>query len=465
MSENTTTQHSPGARTRAEVVLSAESRLAQIAQLQAGLAEDFAEGGRMALAEMRLIPSRESREREIPMRSMAAEFAAALRMSDRTTQNRIDEAMDVTEHYPETFASWSAGRISERHVQEILRAGINLTDATAKARYDQEVVEVAEAETPGRLRGFAAALAEKAQPRTLEERFEDANATRTVRLFDLADGMSSLNAVLPSVQAHGIFNRLTQQARALKDFRAGRSDYGTKLRAEDEPVVDDRRTTDQIRADLFSDMLLTSVPSLDPLAGDDCGGLGAIKAIVQVTVPATTLAGTSSTPADLSGLSLVDPESARRLAGTAPGWDRVFTRPVTGTVVAVDRYRPTDQLKRQLRARDQHCRFVGCRMPTHRCDIDHTVDAALGGPTHQHNLAHLCRRHHSLKHASKWSVKQRGDGVLEWTSPTGRSYTDKPPGVVFEPDVVDQPGAESVPREQSASPARGATPLDAPPPF
>ncbi|MBB2975500.1 hypothetical protein FHX49_001066 [Microbacterium endophyticum] len=434
MSENTTTHHSPGARTRAEVVLSAESRLAQIAQLEAALAADLAEAGRMALAEMRLIASRESREREIPMRSMAAELGAALRMSDRTAQNRIDDAMEITEHYPETFASWSAGRVSERHVQAVLRAGENLTDAAAKAQYDHEVVAVAEVETPGRLRGFAAALAEKAQPRTLQERFDDANATRTVRLFDLADGMSSLNAVLPSVQAHGIFNRLTQQARALKDFQTGRSDYGTKLRAEDEPVVDDRRTTDQIRADLFSDMLLTSVPSLDPLAGDDCGGLGAIRAIVQVTVPATTLAGTSSTPADLSGLSLVDPESARRLAGTAPGWDRVFTRPVTGAVVAVDRYRPSDQLKRQLRARDQHCRFIGCRMPTHRCDIDHTVDAALGGPTHQHNLAHLCRRHHSLKHASKWSVKQRGDGVLEWTSPTGRNYTDKPPGVAFEPD-------------------------------
>ncbi|MBA8816817.1 hypothetical protein FHX48_001910 [Microbacterium halimionae] len=456
MSENETEQQEAEASELSESVATLISFDQQIAHIQAARAAVLANMGRIALAQMRRMTSRDSRDREIPMRAVAAEVGAALRLSDRTAQIRIDDAIEVTESYPEMFTSWNAGHISERHVQEILRAGVNLTDAAAKAQYDRDVVAVAEAETPGRLRGFAAALAEKAQPRTLQERFEDANATRTVRLFDLADGMSSLNAVLPSVQAHGIFNRLTQQARALKDFRAGRSDYGTKLRTEDEPV-DDRRTTDQIRADLFSDVLLTSVPSLDPLAGDDCGGLGAIKAIVQVTVPATTLAGTSSTPADLSGLSLVDPESARRLAGTAPGWDRVFTRPVTGTVVAVDRYRPSDQLKRQLRARDQHCRFVGCRMPTHRCDIDHTVDAALGGPTHQHNLAHLCRRHHSLKHASKWTVKQKGDGVLEWTSPTGRSYTDKPPWVAFEPD----PEGSSVPREQSAS----AAPPDASPPF
>ncbi|MBB2977156.1 hypothetical protein FHX49_002753 [Microbacterium endophyticum] len=447
MSENEAEQQEAEAHELSESVATLISFDEQIAQMQAARAEVLANMGRIALAQIRRMTSRDSRDREIPMRAVAAEVAAALRLSDRTAQARIDDAIEVTGAYPETFASWSAGHVSERHVQEVLRAGENLTDAAAKAQYDHEVVAVAEVETPGRLRGFAAALAEKAQPRTLQERFDDANATRTVRLFDLADGMSSLNAVLPSVQAHGIFNRLTQQARALKDFQAGRSDYGTKLHTEDEPV-DDRRTTDQIRADLFSDMLLTSVPSLDPLAGDDCGGLGAIKAIVQVTVPATTLAGTSSTPADLSGLSLVDPESARRLAGTAPGWDRVFTHPVTGTVVSVDRYRPNDQLKRQLRARDQHCRFVGCRMPTHRCDIDHTVDAALGGPTHQHNLAHLCRRHHSLKHASRWSVKQRGDGVLEWTSPTGRSYTDKPPGVAFEPDSLLARGESS--RQSSA---------------
>nr|WP_259393054.1 13E12 repeat family protein [Microbacterium halimionae] len=76
--------------------------------------------------------SRDSRDREIPMRAVAAEVGAALRMSDRTAQTRIDDAIEVTESYPETFASWSAGRISERHVQEILRAGVNLTDAAPR---------------------------------------------------------------------------------------------------------------------------------------------------------------------------------------------------------------------------------------------------------------------------------------------------------------------------------------------
>jgi hypothetical protein len=111
-----------------------------------------------------------------------------------------------------------------------------------------------------------------------------------------------------------------------------------------------------------------------------------------------------------------------------------MTSPVTGCVLAVDHYRPTSALTRFLRARDERCRFPGCRQPVWRCDIDHTLDAAHGGPTHHCNLAHLCRRHHVLKHHSAWTVRQLQGGILEWTSPTGRIYTDHPePTVRFEP--------------------------------
>ena len=111
-----------------------------------------------------------------------------------------------------------------------------------------------------------------------------------------------------------------------------------------------------------------------------------------------------------------------------------MTSPVTGCVLAVDRYRQTSALTRFLRARDERCRFPGCRQPVWRCDIDHTLDAAHGGPTEHCNLAHLCKRHHVLKHHSAWTVRQLPGGILEWTSPTGRIHTDHPePTVRFEP--------------------------------
>ncbi|WP_235590669.1 HNH endonuclease, partial [Leucobacter sp. G161] len=65
-------------------------------------------------------------------------------------------------------------------------------------------------------------------------------------------------------------------------------------------------------------------------------------------------------------------------------------------------------------------------------ETDHTIDAALGGPTATDNLAYLCRSHHALKGNSDWAVKQLAGGVLEWTSPTGRIYIDLPPDLLPE---------------------------------
>ena len=66
-----------------------------------------------------------------------------------------------------------------------------------------------------------------------------------------------------------------------------------------------------------------------------------------------------------------------------------------------------------------------------------TVDAALGGATSIHNLAHLCRRHHTLKHDTAWTVRQREGGIIEWRSPTGRTHHDRPAATVrFVPDTT-----------------------------
>lgn len=105
----------------------------------------------------------------------------------------------------------------------------------------------------------------------------------------------------------------------------------------------------------------------------------------------------------------------------------MLTHPFSGALLAVDRYRPSEDLRRHLRARDQRCRFPGCGLAPRKCDLDHNHDAALGGETVHDNLATFCRRHHMLKHHSPWHVEQGPGGVLEWTSPTGRSYIDRPP--------------------------------------
>jgi hypothetical protein len=50
-------------------------------------------------------------------------------------------------------------------------------------------------------------------------------------------------------------------------------------------------------------------------------------------------------------------------------------------------YRPSAEQRRFVRARDRSCRMPGCRRAPGRCDIDHGVAHAAGGPTACWNLA------------------------------------------------------------------------------
>jgi hypothetical protein len=163
-------------------------------------------------------------------------------------------------------------------------------------------------------------------------------------------------------------------------------------------------------------------------------------------VPVLSLTGASDEPATLVGHGPIDPETARRLACATPSpWERVLTHPITGVVLHTDTYHRTQAIDRHLRARDRHCRFPGCRVPAVRCEVDHTIDHARGGPTDVGNLAHLCQRHHSMKQFTAWRVRQLAGGVLEWTSPTGTTYTDiptaYPPAVRFTP--TDDDGSDA----------------------
>ncbi|WP_157811259.1 HNH endonuclease signature motif containing protein [Microbacterium lacus] len=411
----------------------------QAAQVHAAEVRLLAGAGELAASRSAVLRS-DSREREMHLRSIAAELALAVRASDRTVQRQINDAVVLAEDFTPVLEALEAGRIFVGHARVIVDAGTPIQDAEARITFATEAVARAENLSPSRLRPAVEALAERFQPRTVTERHRDARADRAVTVTDRADGMGELTYVGPATLVHGIYDRLTQQARAVRNAAAqpgasfGPAAVAANETADEPQSVPDPRTIDQLRADIVADMLLTSAPQDDPTTAADpslgFGGLGAIRAIVHVTVPALSLAGLSDDPAELVGRAPIDIDTARHLAGMTSGWDRVLSDPITGGILAVDRYTPNADLKRFLRARDEHCRFPGCRQPVHRCDIDHGKDWAHGGTTCAHNLHHLCRRHHTLKHATPWQVRNLGGGVLEWTSPTGQIYIDHPPSRV-----------------------------------
>jgi hypothetical protein len=198
---------------------------------------------------------------ELAQRAVAAEIATAIRANDRTIQRQMGQAAELVDRFPATFGALAQGRISLTHARVIQDAGTVLDDPTALARYEAVVVACAEQQAPARVRRTAVREAEKAQPEPLASRHERAALERHVRVSPLPDGMAEL-AVLPAAVAYGIHDRLTRMARAHAELAPTeaaqtRAADAREPHGSDEPV----RNTDQLRADLFSDLLLRGAPT------------------------------------------------------------------------------------------------------------------------------------------------------------------------------------------------------------
>lgn len=404
-------------------------------------------------------------------RSMVAEYATAARLSTGTMEFAFADALALSTALPRVREAFHTGSLSSAHVREIARASAVVAEAIRNrvvapetmALFETAVLVVAEAETAARTRVHARRVASTLVGETITERHRRAADERCVMVRSVDDGLAVLTAILPEWAAVAIADRLNQLTRTVirgRDAggatppptpthddlltaqnvatdhscdvpRSGTTissaDGGTfALDPEAESLPADTRTWSQVQADLLTDLLLTADPSA--VEGE---GLTGVRGRLQVTVAATTLAGLDDRPAELDGHGALHPDIARALAGRDGGWTRLFLDP-HGQVIETDAYSPTESMRRLLRARDQHCRFPGCRQPVHRCDIDHTWDHAKGGPTRVDNLAHLCRGHHVLKHPDipepqRWTVRQRPGGVLEWRSPLGAVHTDRAP--------------------------------------
>ena len=445
---------------------------AAAAKTSAILAEAYA----FTVEQTERLRSASAREREMPLRAMAAELAVASRMNDRTMQTHLYDAHRLVNDFPDSWNALHEGRISRAHTSVIVDTGRELDERAARGAFENDVLAYAETTSPARVRSYAEQVAENLNPKSMQERHDRAVLDQRIWVDDLRDGMSMLGVIGPSVEVHGAYDRLTRQGKAIKAAdraarreaaeREGACGAAPEIPCDDDtaPTVEgeapvqedlwfDERSLNQIRTDVLLDMLLTASPSVDPTGDAIEGGLGAIRGHVQVTVPATTLAGTTLGGAQLNGKCAVDPETAKILAGNAPGFDRVFLDPITGVVLAVDRRFATPAQKRYLVARDIRCRFPGCRRPATECDIDHREDWALGGKTDIENMGAFCESHHALKQAAGWTVVQMPGGRLHFTAPSGLEYDDDPPPrVMFMPDLDSKPG-DADPPEPEVCPA------------
>jgi hypothetical protein len=377
-------------------------------------------------------------DEELARRTMAAEAGAALRLRANTAGGMIFDATRLNDGLPAFHEALTAGRITWGHALKMLELSINLPDEVLP-RFEAAVLGAAETRTSTQFAKVAVKVRERMHPTTLQERAEVGFATRRVVLRPDADGMAWLNAYLKADEAQAAYARLSRIAVDLDadDAAAG--------------VPDQPRTKDQRRADAYRDLLLDGIGP---------GGLGhGIRGTVHVTVPALTLLDRSDEPAILEGYGPIDPETARRIAGTATSWTRILTHPETGCRLSVgtEQYAPPADMRRYLQIRDGTCQGIGCTRRATLSEIDHTQAWNTGGQTHVDNLVHLCKACHRLKHQSSFSTSQGPNGVLTWTTPGGKKYTSRP---VSETVEVAPPVAALTPGRDAA-----AADAAAPPPF
>ena len=352
--------------------------------------------------------------------AVAAEVAAALRISQALADSRLRYARAMRERLPKTGAVFTAGDIDYRTFQTIVYRTELITDHEVRAAVDAKLA-MAVPRWPSLTRARLAAMVDKIVARADAEavrRRKEYQADRQVWIGPRDEGgTSEIHGTVFTTDAQALDKRLDALAATVCDH--------------------DPRTRAQRRADALG-ALAAGADRLGCRCGrPDCAA-GTRPAASPVTLhliaeqPNGAAAG-SLVAAD----GLLPPELVTELATSAKLMPLVHP----GDAPPEPGYTPSKALADFVRCRDLTCRWPGCDRPAFECDLDHTIPYAQGGPTHASNLKAYCRTHHLVKTFWGWRDKQLPDGTLILTAPTGHTYVTTPGSALLFPALCQPTGA------------------------
>jgi hypothetical protein len=304
------------------------------------------------------------------------ELALALTMTVRAAEMHLLLAADLVTKLPMTAAALEAGLIDMVRARIIAEATRVLTKEQAAA-VEHLILPRAEQQTSGQLRAALARAILAADPDAARRRREQAQReARVLRWREDAGTAALCGRDLPSAEVLAADQRISARARELKsagltgtmdelraraylDFLLGRSglpEPGTSDPGAGEPAESaagpDRADVSPARADAGPDRPDVSPAGADAGPGHGDGGAdgpsrgfsgpyagyggrgtgsdgpatgpwppggppGGLAARINVTVPLSTLLGTSDTPGEVAAFGPVDAELARELARAA----------------------------------------------------------------------------------------------------------------------------------------------------
>ena len=333
------------------------------------------------------------------------ELAFALCWTEYRAADLVQTALSTVDKTPAMLAAMLSGQADLDKARIVSDELAEIDDQEqAQAIVDRLLPELARC-TTAQLRVRIRRLILSVQPDKVRTRHTKTVAQRSVSHQEYANGTASLSGwYLAKDKAAAAWDHIDAIAHA--------------TRTAGDPSG---RGIDQIRADVFADLLAGVDPTLAGAATP-----APRKGVIHLTLGLTTLACLDDQPADIAGFGPIPADLARQIAtrmARRAEW-RYAVVDDNGDLAAEGRlrYRPTAAQTAFIRARDRTCRAPGCRRPAIRCDIDHNLDWAHGGPTLITNLCNLCAVHHGGKHKGRYRLR-RGPFGMRWTTPRGHDYT------------------------------------------
>jgi Domain of unknown function (DUF222) len=353
---------------------------------------------------------------------VAAEVAAALRISQGLAAIRVGDAIAMARRLPQVGNVFLAGDIDYLIFQALVSRTELITDKERLAAVDAEL-SLASARWPSLSRGQMIARIDRIvarHDRDAVRRRKKKRDDRWVEIWDSGDGVSEIRGFLRVVDGRTLDARLDSLAATV--------------------CKNDSRSHAQRRADAFgalgtgADRLACECDRADCTAADK----PASAVVIYVVANQDTVEGFGDAPGcTVDPDDLVPHDLIAELARSARQVPVIHP----GDAPAECGYSPSRQLSDFVRCRDLTCRFPGCDRAAIRCDLDHTIPYADGGRTHASNLKCVCRIHHLLKTFGGWRDRQLRDGTVIWTSPSGETYVTTPGSALLFPSLCAPTGA------------------------
>ncbi|WP_157983777.1 hypothetical protein [Nesterenkonia muleiensis] len=291
--------------------------------------------------------------RQAVEKTIIRDAAAVLGMTEAAVRRLLGTGEFLSRKLPKTWASYTAGAIDRDRAKSAAQAVEDIAHRDDLLRViDAEIAAKAPQENAAGLDAWLKRRVPELDSAAFEERYERAQATRYVTFHHRGDGITRIDALIPTLVAAPLEQEIYAQARHTSRTAADSAtkDTGVENTPQQGQALEDNtlaertvesRTLTQRIADAFTDRLHSTNQlraaehsEHDGAAPPTAAQLSPVHAKIGILVPLQTVAGESdapaiswdrswSLPADQVRRIATDPDADHDwyLAGTRPGPD------------------------------------------------------------------------------------------------------------------------------------------------